>query len=150
LIALAAALATLSFAFAACGGDDDDETATEIETPAAETETPGEAEAAALYEEISDLPDEQQIERVGEAWAGPFAAEDEAMCGYLHPDLGCSSQLVEGALTGSTTVQRSFAGATVSSVKVNGKTAIAVFSNGERVEFQKDPDEGWGVTDAGN
>ena len=109
LIALAAALATLSFAFAACGGDDDDETA---------TETPGEAEAAALYEEISDLPDEQQIERVGEAWAGPFAAEDEAMCGYLHPDLGCSNQLVEGALTGSVAVQRSFAGATVSNVKV--------------------------------
>jgi hypothetical protein len=119
-----------------CGGDDDDDTA---------TEAPGTAEAAALYDEIADLPDEEQIERVGAAWATPFAAGDEAMCGYLHPDLGCNEQFLSGALTGSSAIQESYAGATVTDVKINGETAIAEFSNGEPVEFQKDPEGEWKI-----
>jgi hypothetical protein len=120
-----------------CGGDDDDDTA---------TEAPGTAEAAALYDEITDLPDGEQIEQVGAAWATPFAAGDEAMCGYLHPDLGCNQMFLEGALTGSTAIQSSYAGATVTDVRINGETANTEFSNGERVEFKKDSDGQWKIS----
>jgi hypothetical protein len=69
------------------------------------------------------------------------------MCGYLHPDIAGSCALyVEGALTGSTELQRSYAGTTVESVEIKGGTAVARFSNGERVEFQKDPNGEWKVT----
>jgi hypothetical protein len=136
-LGLVALLLVLATALAAGCGDDDEAT----------TEAPGEGEAAALYDEIGDLPDQEQIEQVGAAWAGPFAAGDEAMCEYLHPDLaGCFDQFLEGALTGSLRVQRSYAGATVNSVEVNGPTAVAEFSNGESVEFSKDPDGDWKIT----
>ena len=78
-----------------------------------------------------------------------YAERDEMMCGYLHPDLGagpgtCASY-ADGALTGSNVLQESFAGTTVESVDVKGQTAIAEFSNDERVEFQQDPDGEWKV-----
>lgn len=135
-------LAAIVLVAAGCGDDDDDE---------ATSEASG-GEAAALQEEIADLSDEEQIVRVGEAWADPFAAGDEAMCGYLHPDLGAEGEpvcatFVSGDLTGSIAVQRSYAGATVDSVKVKGQVALARFSNGERVEFQQDPEGDWWVVD---
>jgi hypothetical protein len=130
----------VAIALVGCGGDDDETTAADAAA----------SEAAALYDEIADLPDEEQVERVGAAWAEPFAKGDEAMCDYLHPDIagGCA-QYVQGALTGSTELQRSYAGATVESVEIKGRTAVTKFSNGERVEFQKDPNDEWKVTSAG-
>jgi hypothetical protein len=131
-----------------CGGDDDDDTT-------AATTTEDAAEAAALYDEIADLPDEEQIEQVGAAWAEPFSEFDEAMCDYLHPDIApggstssSCSELASGALIGTATGQKSYAGATVKSVEVEGETAVAKFSNGEEVEFQKDPSDEWKITGA--
>lgn len=139
-VALLIALITALIA-AGCGGDDENGNGDTTPEPA------GAEEAAALQEEISGLSDEEQIERVGAAWAEPFAAEDEAMCAYLHPDVagGCSV-FVQGALTGSSTIQRSYAGATVTKVTVDGNTASAEFSNGEPVEFSKNPDGEWRIT----
>jgi hypothetical protein len=136
VVAFALVIATALLVFG-CGGDDDDDTTTEAS---------GTAEAAALYDEIADLPDEEQIERVGAAWAEPFAAGNEAMCGYLDPDLGCNEQYLDGALTGSSVVQSSYGGATVTNVKVDGETALTEFSNGQRVEFRKDSDGQWKVS----
>lgn len=139
LVALMLVLAMAAFT-AGCGGDDDDG-----ETTAAESGS----EAAALQEEIADLSDEEQIRRVGAAWAEPFSAGDEVMCEYLHPDVApsCNAYL-DSALTGSTAVQASFSGATVEDVKVNGDTAVARFSNERRsVGFAKDPDDAWRVVD---
>jgi hypothetical protein len=70
------------------------------------------------------------------------------MCGYLHPDLGGASSCatyVQGALTGSTKLQQSFAGTTVERVDIKGQAAVAEFSNGERVTFGQDPDGHWKV-----
>jgi hypothetical protein len=142
------ALVAAGLMTAGCGGDDEgeengDETAT--------LAVPGSEEAAALQEEIAGLSDEQQVERVGEAWAELYAERDETMCGYLHPDLGGASSCAsyaDGALTGSNIIQESFAGTTVESVDVKGETAVAEFSNGERVKFQQDPDGAWKVIQA--
>jgi hypothetical protein len=139
-----AALAAAGLIAAGCGGDDDsDDSAEDTATTLA---VPGAEEAAALQEEIADLSDDQQVARVGEEWADLFGKEEEAMCGYLHPDIvgGCALY-VQGALTGSTEIQRSYAGATVESVDIKGGTAVTKFSNGERVEFQKDPNDEWKV-----
>jgi hypothetical protein len=142
------ALAAVALIAAGCGGDDDgddsgQDTATTLAVPGAE-------EAAALQEEIADLSDEEQVTRVGDEWADLFGNEEEAMCAYLHPDIAASCALyVEGALTGSTELQRTYAGATVESVEINGRTAVAKFSNGERVEFQKDPNDEWKITSVG-
>lgn len=140
------ALVLAALVAAGCGDDDDgDETA---EGQATELGVPGAEEAAALQEDVADQTDEEQIEAVGEAWAELYGAEDEAMCGYLHPDLGGESSCalyVQGALTGSSKLQASFAGATVEGVSVDGDTATAEFSNGEQVEFARDPDGAWKV-----
>jgi hypothetical protein len=132
----------VAIALAGCGGDDDETTAT------IPPEDRGAVLVAAFYDQLADLPDEEQIERVGANWAKPFSETDEAMCYYLHPDIagGCS-ELASGALTGSVGLQRTFAGATVKSVEVKGGTAVAKFSNGERVEFEKDPSDEWKTTD---
>jgi hypothetical protein len=140
---VALVLVTVALAAAGCGGDDDD---------GATTEAPGGEAAAALQEEIADLSDEEQIKRIGEAWAEPFAAGDEAMCAYLHPDLGGEGEqvcntYVSGDLAGSIALQTSFAGTAVESVDVKGQTAVARFSNGEPVEFQQDPEGDWWVVD---
>ena len=90
--------------------------------------------------------DEEQITQVGNEWADLFGAEDEAMCDYLHPDISASCDLfLEGGLTGSTTLQRSFEGATVESVEVDGETAYAEYSTGNTVKFKQDPDGEWKV-----
>lgn len=132
-------------ALAGCGDDEEDATPAATATDTAATEA-----AEALQDEIANLSDEEQIERVGEAWADPFAKQDEAMCAYLHPDLGgataCSSN-VSGELAGSIRVQESFAGARVESVDIEGQTASAEFSNGQEVRFGQDPDGAWRVTD---
>lgn len=131
----------VAVALVGCGGDDDDETS------AATTDTTA-AEAETLQDEIAGLSDEQQIERVGDAWAQPFADGDETMCGYLHPDLGGPSscaRYVEGELIGSSERQGSFAGSTVETVKINGQAAVAEFSNGEQMEFQQDPEGAWRI-----
>jgi hypothetical protein len=127
-----------------CGGDDDDDQAT--------TEAPGAAEAAALQEEVANLSDKEQVERIGEVWVEPFAAGDEAMCAYLHPDLGAEMKATcaiyaDGALARSNILQASFAGTSVKSVDVKGRIALATFSNDEPVEFQQDPDGEWWVVD---
>jgi hypothetical protein len=133
---------------AGCGGDDEgDESAGDQPT---ELAVPGSEEAAALQEDVADQSDEEQIEAVGEAWAEPFAAGDEVMCGYLHPDLGGTSscaEYVKGSLTGSSELQASFARSTVEGVKVDGETATAEFSNGEQVTFARDSDGAWKVTE---
>ena len=130
-----------------CGGDDGDDGNGGDATTFA-----GAEEEAALQEEIADLRDEEQLKRVGAAWAEPFASGNEEACGYMHPDivpsLAACSQFLEGALTGSTSVQRSYAGATVASVTVKGESATAKFTNGESVEFQKDPDGDWKIIEA--
>jgi hypothetical protein len=142
------ALALTGLVASGCGDDDDgDEPAGDQTT---EVAVPGAEEAAALQEEIADQTDEEQITAVGEEWADLFGAEDEAMCAYLHPDLGGASscaQYVIGALTGSSKLQGSFAGATVEGVEVGGDTATAEFSNGEQVEFSRDSDGAWKVTE---
>ena len=141
------ALVSTGLIAAGCGGDGGEEG--EDGDDAAAVAVPGAEEAASLQQEIADLSDEEQIERVGEAWAEPFAAGDEAMCGYLHPDLGGASSCAEysgGASTGSTQLQRLYAGATVDNVEVTGETAVADFSNGEQVTFGQDPDGAWKVT----
>lgn len=130
---------------AGCGDDDDGDAA---EDQATELAVPGAEEAAALQEDVADQTDEEQVEAVGEAWAELFGAEDEAMCAYLHPDLGGPSscaQYTEGSLTGSSKLQASFDGATVEGVNVDGDAATAEFSNGEQVEFARDPDGAWKV-----
>jgi hypothetical protein len=131
----------------ACGGDDGDDG-----NGGDATTLPGAEEAAALQEEIADLSDEEQIKRVGAAWAEPFATGAEEACGYMHPDivpsLAACSQFLEGALTGSTLLQRTYEGATVTDVTVMGETAATQFSNGESVEFQKNPDGDWKIIEA--
>ena len=140
-LALVASVAAI--ALVGCGGDDDDTTAA--------TTTEDATEAAALYDDIADLPDEEQIEQVGAAWAEPFSQNDEAMCDYLHPDIApggsTSSSCTEFLGGGQTPLQKSYAGATVKSVEVEGETAVAKFSNGKVVEFQKDPNDEWKITD---
>lgn len=129
-----------------CGDDDSDASSDEPTTAA----VPGADEAAAVQEEIADLSDEEQIARIGEEWADPFAAGDEAMCAYLHPDLGGASSCIghaAGDLTGSTKLQQSFDGATVESVDVTGESAVASFSNGEQVTFSQDPDGAWLISE---
>lgn len=125
---VALVLVAVALAGAGCGGDDDDEAT------------------------IANLSDKEQIERIGQAWVEPFAAGEEAMCVYLHPDLGAEvsetcSFYTEGQLAQSRTLQASFAGATVESVDVKGQTAVARFSNGESVEFQQGPEGEWWVVD---
>jgi hypothetical protein len=82
----------------------------------------------------------------------PFAVGDEEACPYIHPDVvpapETCSYLLEGDLVGSIRIQRSYAGATVTNVTVMGETARAEFSNGEPVEFQKDPDGDWKIVEA--
>jgi hypothetical protein len=137
---LATITSVVVIALAGCGGDDDD--ATTAEDPAASA-------VAALYDEVGELPDEEQIERVGAAWAEPFAEGDEEMCAYLHPDLAEScveAGYLDGALTGSLELQSSYAGTKVESVEIKGRGAVTKFSNGERVEFQKDSNDQWKVT----
>jgi hypothetical protein len=132
---------------AGCGGDDeDDESGEDAATTLA---VPGAEEAAALQEEIADLSDEEQIARVGEAWAEPFAAGDETMCGYLHPDLGGPSSCTEYAVADPRqgSLQASFSGTTVENAHVQGDTAVAEFSNGEEVTFGQDPEGAWKVTE---
>jgi hypothetical protein len=127
-----------------CGGDD--------ENGGDATTFVGAEEEAALQEEIEGLSDEEQIKRLGNAWADLFAAGDKAMCPYMHPDIvpapASCEQLRQGAFTNSVRIQRTYEGATVTDVTVMGETATARFSNGESVEFQKDPDGDWKVLEA--
>src|SRR5688572_5983908 len=94
MIGLRTALALLAAAgliAAGCGDDDEDEGNSSGDgEPTAESavSAPGTEDAAALQEEIADLDDEEQVTRVGDEWADLFGNADEAMCGYLHPDLG--------------------------------------------------------------
>jgi hypothetical protein len=139
--------AAFAIALVGCGGDDDNNG-----TGAATTTSPAAAEAEALQDEIADLSDEEQIARIGETWAEPFAAGDEAMCAYLHPDLAADAGetctlFAEGALARSSILQSSFAGTTVKSVEIKGQTAVATFSNRKPVEFQQDPEGKWWVVD---
>jgi hypothetical protein len=83
-----AALAMARLLIAGWGDDEGDEAGEATTTPAS---VPGAEDAAALEEDIANLSDEEQINRVGEEWAGLFGKGDEAMCAYLHPDLGRSS-----------------------------------------------------------
>ena len=140
------AFAAVGLIAAGCGDDDGDESGEDTTTTLA---VPGAEEAAALQEEITDLSDEEQIAAVGEAWAEPFGKGDETMCGYLHRDLGAGpstcAEYLSGSLTQSSKLQASFAGTTVESVEINGETALAEFSNGNRVEFAQDPDGAWKV-----
>lgn len=137
-------LAAIGLIAAGCGDDDEADNGDDVPVVA----VPGAEDAASLQEEIADLSDEEQIARVGEAWAEPFGKEDEAMCGYLHPDIagGCSLY-VGGALTGSSELQASFAGTTVENVDIQGDTAVATFSNENQVLFSKDPDGAWKVVE---
>ncbi len=142
-------LAATGLIAAGCGGDDEGDDSGADTTTALEVS--GGEEAAALYEEIADLSDEAQIERVGEAWAEPFAEGDEAMCAYLHPDLApeaCKEAgYLDGSLTNGSELQESFAGTTVEKVDVRGDTAIAEFSNGDQVKLMTDPDGAWKVVE---
>jgi len=141
---VALACATIALPVAAGCGDDDDDDATP--TP----EQVASDEAAALQEEIANLGDKEQIERVGAAWADLFAAGDEEMCGFLDPDIAPSPEAclpyLEGALTGSVEVQSSYAGATVTDVRLQGDTATTTFSNRQRVEFVQDPGGAWKIS----
>jgi hypothetical protein len=137
-VRLATVIIALAIALAGCGGDDDD--------GARSPQDRRLEDAAAVYEEIRDLTDKQQIERVGAAWAATYSRKDEAMCDYLHPDIagGCS-ELVQGALSGSSRIQRSFAGTSVVRAESKRRRAVAEFSNGERVDFAKDADDRWTI-----
>jgi hypothetical protein len=142
----ALALVITGLVAAGCGDDDEGGAAAQP----TELAVPGAEEAATLQEDVADQSDEEQIEAVGEAWAELFGAEDEAMCGYLHPDLGGASSCTsyaQGSLTGSSELQASFAGTTVKSVRVDGDTATAEFSNDEQVTFGRDPDGAWKVVE---
>jgi hypothetical protein len=135
-VRLATIISVVAIALGGCGGDDDTE-------PAADQRL---EDAAAVYAEIRGLTAEQQIQRVGAAWAHLFSRADEAMCEYLHPDVaGRCSEYVQSGLTGSPRVQRSYAGTSVSSVEINGQTAVARFSNGEQVAFEQGPGDRWMV-----
>ena len=142
-------LAATGLISAGCGGDDENEEfGPDTSTAPAVS---GGVKAAALYEEIADLSDEEQIARVGEAWAEPFGEENETMCAYLHPDLApeaCKeAHYLDGSLTNGSELQASFAGATVEKVDVRGDTAIAEFSNGNQVKLMTDPDGAWKVVE---
>ena len=139
LVALAAGL------FAAGCGDDDD--ADETTGATTTLSVPGADQAAALQEEIAGLSDEDQVARVGEAWAEPFAAGSEEMCGFLSSDLGGPSSCSEFTGESPDKLQKSFAGASVEKVEVSGDTAEAEFSNGEQVGFARDADGSWKVTE---
>ncbi len=141
------ALVSVGLIAIGCGDDEESEPG---ETTAPADSVPGAEEAAALQEEIADLPDEEQVARVGDAWADPFGKGDEAMCGYLHPDLAPASSCdfyLEGELTGSSELQTSFEGATVEGVEVDGEGALARFSNENQVRFGQDPDGAWKVVE---
>lgn len=150
-----AALLSLALLGAGCGGDDEgggDTTSAEETGETASGGRPGQEEEAALQEEIENLPDEEQVERVGEAWVEPFGKLDQTMCAYLHPDLGgygtcVSADYFSGALTQSVDLQRSFAGTTVKDVDVKGQTAVADFGNGEQVQFEQDSNGDWKVVE---
>ena len=146
-----AVLATLTLAclgLVACGGDDDDEGG-ETGGEGTTLVVPGADHAASLQEEIANLSDEDQVARVGEAWAEPFAAGSEEMCGFLHPDLGGASSCSQfiGATGSPSKVEGSFTGTSVQEVEVNGDTAVAEFSNGGRVHFAPDTVGAWWVTE---
>ena len=138
-------LAVVGLIAAGCGDDDEDATSEESETALA---VPGAEEAATLQEEIADLPAEEQVARVGEEWAQLYGSADEAMCGYLHPDLGGASsctQYTDGTLTQSSELQAAFKDATVDSVEIDGESAMAEFDNGNQVRFEQDSDGAWKV-----
>jgi hypothetical protein len=130
---LATIISAVAIALAGCGGDDD----------AKPTRDPRLDDAAVVYAEIRDLTDKQQIERVGAAWADAFSKDYEAMCEYLHPDVagGCREYL-ESA---SARLRRSYAGKSVTGVEIDGRSAVASFSNGERVDFEQDSRDRWMV-----
>jgi hypothetical protein len=126
-------ITVVAIALAGCGGDDD----------AKPTHDPRLDDAAVVYAEIRDLTNKQQIERVGAAWADAFSRGYEAMCEYLHPDVagGCSEYLEST----SARLRRSYAETSVTGVEINGRSAVASFSNGERVDFEQDPRDRWMV-----
>jgi hypothetical protein len=139
------ALVVIGLVAAGCG---DDEVTRMLRTSRPRWQYRGESRRSRA--DVGDLADEKQVAAVGEAWAELFGAEDEAMCAYLHPDLGGPSsctQYVQGALTGSSKLQASFGGATVDTVSVDGDTATAEFSNGEQVTFARDPDGAWKISE---
>ena len=138
------ALAAAGLLPGGCGGEDEAE---ETSGEATTVTVPGADQAASLQEEIADLSDEDQVARVGEAWAEPFASGSEEMCGYLHPDLGTSCSEFIGATGSPEKLEKSFTGTSVEKVEVTGDTAEAEFSNGERVTFSRDPDGAWTVTE---
>lgn len=138
------ALAAAGLLAGGCGGEDEaEETGGEATT----LMVPGADQAASLQEEIANLSDEDQVARVGEAWAEPFAAGSKEMCGFLHPDIRGPSTCTEFTGGSPDRLQESFAGASVEEVEVTGDTAEAEFSSGKRVRFGRDPEGAWWVTD---
>jgi hypothetical protein len=142
LMALALALVGAG----ACGDSDDDAQAPK---PTAT------AQAREATPTPKPLPARKQIEQAGEAWAPLFAAADEAACEYMIKsaqeacDIGV---FVDGK---PSKFQRSFADATIESVKIRGNKAGGSFSNGETVVFEKDdsgddvPNSEWGIANLG-
>jgi hypothetical protein len=132
-VRLVAVISVVAIALAGCGGDDDSNP----------TQDPRLDDAAAVYDEIRGLTDKQQIERVGAAWAAAFSSGYEAMCDYVHPDVAASCP--EYLKSANARLKRSYAGRRVASVAINGRRAVARFSNGERVDFKQDPNDRWMV-----
>jgi hypothetical protein len=133
--------------FVGCGSG----SSTTSTTPASTTSTSTQTQAT--------LSDKEQIELIGKTWASLFAKKDPRWCamatGPLGRPLACviytdrrspdcppPRQAITPACSlptnpGSppTKFERSFGGATVTHVNLFGSKALALFSNGEAVEF---------------
>ena len=105
------------------------------------------------------LSDKDQIELIGKTWASLFAKKDPRWCamatGPLGRPLACviytnrrspdcppprqaitpACSLPTNPSSPPTKFERSFEGATVTHVNLSGSKALALFSNGEAVEF---------------
>jgi hypothetical protein len=129
-----------------CGGS-----STTTTTPASTTSASTQTQAT--------LSDKEQIELIGETWASLFAKKDPRWCamatGAMGMPLACviytdqrspdcrpprqaitpACSLPTNPSSPPTKFERSFGGATVTHVNLSGSKALALFSNGEAVEF---------------
>ena len=96
----------------------------------------------------------EMISELGDNWAREFAASGPPSCEYMgqpHCErMACqrvgAPRPIPNCTPPTRAYRRSFRGATVQKIAINGDRAAARFSNGETIEFAKGPgDSPWGI-----